>query len=132
MDGKALEGAQVTFLPETGTGLSASALTDKDGKFKLTTRNTGDGAEPGTYMVTVTKSSAAQSAADSMANMSPQERQAQMTGQAMKGVDAQGHSAYKSKEKSDAVPAKYKQPSSSGLKYTIPFQGEIKIDLSSK
>jgi len=55
LDGKPLEGATVSFVPEGGTGRSASGFTDKDGVFHLMTTNPNDGAVPGNYRVTVTK-----------------------------------------------------------------------------
>ena len=55
--GQPLEGARVTFIPESGTGEGASGPTDKDGKFVLTTSTgkEGSGTKPGQYRVTVTK-----------------------------------------------------------------------------
>jgi hypothetical protein len=54
LDGQALRGATVTFLPAQESGRSASAPTDGDGKFRLTTFKTGDGALPGEYKIMVT------------------------------------------------------------------------------
>ena len=52
--GKAVEGATVGFLCE-GAPRMASGITDKDGKFTLTTYEPNDGAIPGKHTVTVTK-----------------------------------------------------------------------------
>lgn len=49
-----VEGATVTFQPD-GQARSASGLTDKNGLYKLTTLNPGDGALPGSYKVTISK-----------------------------------------------------------------------------
>src|SRR5258708_2370379 len=57
LDGTPVQGATVIFVPETGDR-QASGQTDADGVFHLTTFNTGDGAVPGTYKVTVSKTSA--------------------------------------------------------------------------
>src|SRR5687768_17292422 len=51
---KPVDGAVVTFHSKGG-GRSASGKTDADGNFKLTTINTGDGAPPGEYTVTISK-----------------------------------------------------------------------------
>jgi hypothetical protein len=53
-DGKPIQNAMVVFHPEGG-GRSATGLTDSEGVFQLTTINTGDGAMPGAYKVTVEK-----------------------------------------------------------------------------
>ena len=48
--------ATVLFIPEGGTGQPAQGMTDESGKFQLTTFKENDGARPGAYKVTVTKS----------------------------------------------------------------------------
>ena len=52
--GKPVAGAAITFVP-TGEGEAASAMTDAEGKYALTTWATGDGARPGEYRVKVSK-----------------------------------------------------------------------------
>lgn len=52
LDGQPLSGVLITFVP-TGAGQPATGISGADGTFRLTTRNTGDGAIPGTYKVTV-------------------------------------------------------------------------------
>jgi hypothetical protein len=54
LQGKPLAGAAITFVP-TGDGEAASAITDSDGKYALTTWESGDGARPGEYRVKVSK-----------------------------------------------------------------------------
>ena len=54
MKGKPLENARVIFVPGQG-GAPASGVTDKDGKYSLTTHTSGDGAQAGTYGVKVAK-----------------------------------------------------------------------------
>ena len=53
--GKPLAGAVVTFVPASTEGEAASAITDADGKYALTTWEAGDGARPGQYRVKVSK-----------------------------------------------------------------------------
>jgi hypothetical protein len=51
--GKPLAGAAITFVPTGEGGEAASAMTDSDGKYALTTWEAGDGARPGQYRVKV-------------------------------------------------------------------------------
>ena len=55
--GSPLAGATVTFAPagQTAGARAASGKTDDSGRFKLTTLKADDGALPGDYQVTVTK-----------------------------------------------------------------------------
>ena len=55
MDGKPLAGAAVAFVGTTEGTRAAAGVTDESGKFVLTTVEQGDGAIPGEYKVTVTK-----------------------------------------------------------------------------
>src|SRR5687768_4028659 len=54
LQGKPVAGAAITFVP-TGDGEAASAITDSEGKYALTTWEAGDGARPGEYRVKVSK-----------------------------------------------------------------------------
>lgn len=54
-NGQPVEGATVTLLPKTSGGRGASGRTDTSGAFALTTFDPGDGAIPGSYLVTVSK-----------------------------------------------------------------------------
>ncbi len=57
VDGKAAKGVFVTFHPRERVGerpYIPSGQTDENGEFKLSTFETGDGAPPGEYDVTVT------------------------------------------------------------------------------
>jgi hypothetical protein len=54
--GKPLAGAAITFVPAGFEGGdAASAITDSEGKYALTTWEAGDGARPGEYRVKVSK-----------------------------------------------------------------------------
>lgn len=53
--GAPLAGATVTFAPTAEGTRAASGITDASGQFTLTTLQAGDGAFPGEYKVTVTK-----------------------------------------------------------------------------
>ncbi len=50
-----LVGATIKLYPKAEGGREANAFSEAEGKFKFTTQNTGDGAEPGEYKVVVTK-----------------------------------------------------------------------------
>lgn len=56
--GQPVEGATVTFLPQKPGEPGASGRTDASGKFGLTAFEPGDGAVPGSYLVTVVKTEA--------------------------------------------------------------------------
>jgi hypothetical protein len=53
--GKPAAGAMVIFCPETPSTSAAFGNTDDAGRFRLTTRENGDGAAAGKYRVTVSK-----------------------------------------------------------------------------
>jgi hypothetical protein len=53
--GKPVAGAAITFVPTGDDGEAASAFSDSDGKYALTTWERGDGARPGKYRVKVSK-----------------------------------------------------------------------------
>jgi hypothetical protein len=55
LGGKPVESAVVRFYLEDKTDRPATGVTGSDGKFKLTTFNTNDGAQLGSHKVTVTK-----------------------------------------------------------------------------
>ncbi|MCI0376314.1 MAG: hypothetical protein L0215_01775 [Gemmataceae bacterium] len=54
-DGSPITGAMLQFMPKEKEGKTASGLSGQDGKFSLTTFNSGDGALIGDYTVIVTK-----------------------------------------------------------------------------
>ncbi len=54
LDGKPLDEATVTF-HSSANNVAATGVTDKDGRFKLTTYNQNDGAPEGAQKVVVTK-----------------------------------------------------------------------------
>ena len=56
--GKAVEGATVVFVPATAGKRTAIGTTDVTGRFRLTTKDPGDGALPGPYAIAVSKTEA--------------------------------------------------------------------------
>ena len=55
LQGKPVAGAAITFVPTGNEGEAASAITDSNGKYALTTWRAGDGARPGEYRVKISK-----------------------------------------------------------------------------
>jgi hypothetical protein len=124
LDGKPLGGATIVFTPEEGGGRQASALSDDDGAFELTTYNTGDGALPGTYKVMVRKDEIHVTA--TTAAMSPEENT-----KAMKEFAQKHPGPVIETKKKPPVPASYSSPSSTPLKYTVPVEDKLEIKLKS-
>lgn len=56
--GKAVEGATVVFVPAAAGKRAAIGTTDVTGRFRLTTKDPGDGALPGPYAIAVSKTEA--------------------------------------------------------------------------
>jgi len=56
LDGQAVEGATVVFVPTAGGGRSATGRTNSQGRVEMGTTNPGDGVFPGKYQVTISKS----------------------------------------------------------------------------
>jgi len=75
LDGKPVDRAAVSFIPEGGSGQSPSGTTGPDGKFTLTTGN-DKGAPKGNYKVVVTKTEALASSGQTASN--PQDMAAMM------------------------------------------------------
>jgi hypothetical protein len=55
LDGQAVEGATVSFLPRDSSKQGAYGKTGADGRFRLQTYGVDDGAVPGDYDVTIQK-----------------------------------------------------------------------------
>jgi len=103
-----IEGATVSFAPKSGTAdvRSASATTDKNGKFVASTLNYGDGMSPGEYLVFVTKTTGTGGALSSDDKSSGDDRQI-----------------------INHLPSKYGSKGTSGLTVTIPAKGNKNIEL---
>ena len=118
-NGSPVEGAAVSFTPVAGgKGQSAMASTNSSGRFDLTTSNTGDGALPGKYNVTVIKRENPQDKLDADTSADERLRKSQ-------DADGTGRRAAKS-----LIPEKYSDVKTSGLIHTVDVDGsEFKIDL---
>jgi hypothetical protein len=125
LDGKPVEGATVTFFPVDGSGRPASAVTGSDGVFRLTTFNTGDGALPGTYKVTVAIREALVSGGTPPTSDPQAMKKIMMEG--FKKSDTES----RNKQKPSLIPVVYRELSSTPLRYQVPYQGRLPVELKS-
>ncbi len=111
LDGTPVEGATVVFAPTAGDGTAATGITDRNGRYLLTTLAPNDGALPGSYMVMISKTEreGGDPAAEAVKpGMTPEEA----TRAAMEAHMASGQAEA---EFVDHLPARYKNPGASGL-----------------
>jgi hypothetical protein len=121
MQGKPVADAVVTFVPTGTDGEAASAITDSDGKYALTTWRAGDGARPGEYRVKVSKQeSAAVDPSKMVKNLTIEEEQKIYVENTKPRPPAKS-----------LVPSKYQDESTSGLSHTVP-QGSSTFDIEIK
>jgi hypothetical protein len=118
LDGKPVENAMVTFIPQGGSGTRPTGQTGPDGSFQLTTRNPNDGAPPGDYLVIVqyeegTEVPPATNVKDAMAG-------------------ARKAAAKPKKPPKYVIPAIYTDPAKTVLKQKVPPEGTVKLELHSK
>jgi hypothetical protein len=118
--GKPVAGAAVTFVP-TGEGEAASAMTDSEGKYALTTWAAGDGAGPGEYRVKVSKQETpAVDPSKLVQNLSYEEEQK---------IYVESKKAPPPAKR--LIPAKYENEETSGLTHKVedkPTTFDIKLD----
>ena len=118
--GKPVAGAVITFVP-TGEGDAASAITDSEGKYALTTWEAGDGARPGQYGVKVSKQEqAAVDPSKMVQNLSIEEEQKIYVENKKPAPPAKR-----------LMPSKYEDERTSGLIHTVeakPTTFDIKIE----
>ena len=120
MQGKPVAGAVITFVPTSNEGEAASAITDSEGKYALTTWQAGDGARPGEYRVKVSK----------------QEETAVDPSKMVRNVPLEEDQKYVENKKprppaKSLVPSKYQDESTSGLSHTVP-KGSSTFDIELK
>jgi hypothetical protein len=117
LDGQAVAGVAVAFRPKASGGRGAVGLTGAKGQFTLTTLQSGDGALPGSYAVTLTKSAAGEAAQSPGAIDKPSaEKQANMA----KFMGSRGKLPTSSGAPKNELPGKYASPDTSG------FTAEVK------
>ena len=123
LDGTPVEGANVVFAPTSGVGSAASGVTDRSGRYQLTTRDPSDGALPGSYLVMISKSTVGQSAASDA--VKPGMSSEEATKAAMEAHMAGGQTEA---EFVDELPVRYKNPSTSGFKADVAKGGQTEYD----
>ncbi len=121
LKGKAVDGAVVTFVPAGTEGEAASAITDANGHYALTTWEAGDGARPGEYRVKVSK----------------QEQQAVDPSKLVQNLSYEEEQKIYVESKKAAppakrlIPSKYEDDQTSGLTHTVdkkPTTFDVKIE----
>ncbi len=142
LDGKAVEGASITFISAENPSLSASGRSDASGNYQLTTFDAGDGAVEGTFKIRVTKYASeaevspydtASTTAVDTEELSGEDAAAAISagyGQNYEGPPQRG---WKPPKQSNGVPDKYADPDKSGLTYkVVNGPNTHNIELSSK
>ena len=116
LDNQPVPEATVLFIPEGGTGQPAQGMTDENGKFQLTTFKENDGALPGAYKVTVTKSVAP-----------PQPPEAEPGDS--RSIVAHFKAIKEHKQEKSPLPAIYADVKSTPFHYTVPVDGKLVLEL---
>jgi len=111
LNGDPVEKAIISFAPtSTADGVrSASAMTDQNGRFVVTTLNYGDGMQPGEYQIIITKTTG------TGGDLSPEESARSGGGDDRQVVNH--------------LPLNYGNKDTSGLTVTIPPRGDRNIEL---
>jgi hypothetical protein len=110
LDGRPVEGATVTFIPEKGNGRPAIAWTTAEGTFDLTTFRGNDGALRGTYKILVSK-----------------------TGNANRsGTSTPAEAPTTPKLSATDLPALYGEFATTPFSCTVPTNGPVVLELQSK
>jgi hypothetical protein len=126
VDGKPTADVLVLFISQEKGGHDANGTTDENGVFHLTSFNTNDGALPGSYKVVVTKT---KGGSDIVTKANPKDpdamRKAMMEGMVNRTQDR--NAAPKTE-----LPEIYSKAETTTLKYQIPYDGTIEIEISSK
>jgi hypothetical protein len=119
LDGEAVEGALVTFMPEGG-GRPASGRTGADGVFSLTTLAPGDGVVPGDYKVVI-----------DYVEPPPAPGNSTDPKAAMDEIRKAARQPRKNSPRYQ-IPAQYKDPAKTTLRIKVPPKDSVVFDLSSK
>jgi len=127
LDNEPVAGVTVSFSPDDPKkGMAAVGTTDSQGRFKLTTRVAGDGAVPGEYTVTISKSSAkATGTATVAASSDPRSSSGNLTEEQKREALAKMTEAQKQKTYTSGsdIPAKYASRDTSGFTASVTSGG---------
>lgn len=122
LKGKPVAGASVVFVPQNATEPGATATSQDDGTYSLTTYVNGDGARPGSYNVRVAKYemiAEPPGTTDELATLDEEEESYDPTAEA------------RIAEAKNELPSKYQDELKSGLAHTVvdkPTVYEITLD----
>ncbi|MEZ6062551.1 MAG: carboxypeptidase-like regulatory domain-containing protein [Planctomycetaceae bacterium] len=120
VDGAPVAGASVNFHPVSETkSREAYGITNDQGEFSLTTYDDGDGAVPGTYLISITKREVKKGLDPSTLTPSGPDN----PGSAEYAKMMIGNNRESAFEDTGAVPAQYQDKESSGLKRTVDAGG---------
>ncbi|MDA1251617.1 MAG: carboxypeptidase-like regulatory domain-containing protein [Planctomycetota bacterium] len=124
MAGGPITGATVMFTPTTGQRV-ATGVTDDNGKYELTTYETGDGAMPGVYKVLVIRTTKAKETIGG-------ELDHKAFGSGKDDPTDSAHDAQNaaSKELTSSLPEKYATAESTDLTTTVEANSENVINLT--
>lgn len=116
-NGNPVDKAVVSFMPvDAKVGRPATATTDANGKFVLTTFENGDGAIAGDYQVSVVKPAEMELTAEEEASPT------------LAMMRQQGGKV--EKKKKSPIPEKYAVPNASGLQYTVQAGENNKFEIN--
>ena len=116
LDNDPVAEATVLFIPEGGTGQPAHGMTDENGKFQLSTFKENDGALPGAYKVTVTKS------------VPPPQPPEAEPGDS-RSIVAHFKAIKEHKQEKSPLPAIYADVKTTPFHYTVPVDGKLVLEL---
>ncbi len=116
LDNEPVPEATVLFIPEGGTGQPAHGMTDENGRFQLTTFKENDGAPPGNYAVTVTKSVPPPQPPEA----DPSDSQSVYTH--FKAIKEQ-------KKAKSLLPSAYSSQKTTPFHFTVPVDGKVVLEL---
>ena len=131
-NGATVAGAMVSFSPKADDGYAAVGVTDNQGNFTLQTFETADGAVPGDYAITVSKS--VQESYEDEGSTAEDPSKAYLKLDSL-GLDPHGNGKSSPSGVSaepvaqDLLPEKYKNRATSGLGATVSSTGDNSVQL---
>ncbi len=119
VDGSPMEGVTVMFSPSDGSGRAASARTDAEGHYVLTTEINGDGALVGSYKVAISKNVTEDDGLPDEVDPDDEASMDAIYGQ----LDTR-----KAQKSNNMIADKFGDPNKSGLEATVAEDGENVFD----
>ena len=134
LDGAPLAGATVVFVPEGGTGVGGSAVTNAQGMFKVTAPSGTSALPAGTYKVTVAKEEAVAISYSEDASKNPTLAMQETIKAAKEDTSKKGMMGQVSLPKGKSlVPGKYTNPKTTPFTVTVPPPDrQVKLEVVSK